>query len=69
MKFEVIVSHTWINSKTIHFTVIAPNEKEAREEALLQARSSDPQDWSDTRMADFIESVEEIGEIENGSRE
>lgn len=67
MKFEVTVSHTWANSKTIHFTVIAPNEKEAREEALLEARASDPDDWSDIRMADFIESIEEIEVYKDGS--
>lgn len=66
-RFEVTVSHAWLNSKTIHFTVIAPNEKEAKDEALLQARSSHPDDWSDIRMADFIEEIEEIGEIKDGT--
>ena len=65
-RFEVTVCNHWVSSKTIHFTVIAPNEKEAREQALLEARASDPTDWGDTRMDDFIEEVEEIGEIKDG---
>jgi len=64
MKYEVEVKNSWVSSKTIHLTVEAEDEDEARLEALSDARSSHPDDWGDTHTNEFQEEVEEITIVE-----
>lgn len=67
MKFEVEVLHSWTSSKSLHFILEAEDEESAGDKALLEARNSHKDDWSDTRTCDFQEETEYIQEIKDGS--